>query len=272
MKVNTVLLRNGEEVRNRLQFYSEIRQALELFDVIDYSIITGGFVQNSQKLGDVDIITVVPYVTAESKRRIVEFSERHVIAQLRNGFSPDFQFPTDVLSRQQIIDAISGRALSVVGSDLRLKEYSVEEIAINSEADYRVWLYEMITHDFDLVSGSFELLVRDTMMSLKTILLYTANLFGYKRDVPIERVRREMFSSAGLSYQLSEKQCRYLLIMLEKEGLGRMDGDGILWLNPEGIQGETSRLKNSIITGLIATAAHIVEWEALREHVKKRNV
>lgn len=260
---------NGTEIRNRLQFYSEIRQALDIFDIIDYSVITGGFVQNSKKLGDVDIITVLPYVNDNSRVRIFEFSERHVRAQLNNEFSPDFQFPTDVVSRQQIIDAVNGRALSVFDNDLKLKEYSIEDIAINSEADYRIWLYEMITHDFDLVSGSFELLVQDTSIALKTILLYTANLFHYKMDVPMEQVRRDMFSSANLPYTLSEKQCRYLLIMLERECLGKMDNGGVLWLNIDGIKKETKKLKNAIITGSIATAVHILEWGVLREAMKE---
>jgi len=128
---------------NRLKFYADIKKAVSIFNDVVYSIITGGFIQDDKKLGDVDIITVLPHITSTTIEKIMHFAEKHVVIQLNNFFKPDFNFPTDVISRQQIIDAVQGRALEIINGQLKLKEFSEKEIATNPEADYRVWLYEM---------------------------------------------------------------------------------------------------------------------------------
>lgn len=186
----------NEKLGNRLRFYSEIRKALEVFGKIDYSVITGGYVQNESKLGDVDIITVLPYISINSRNEVINFAKKHVSAQINNRFSPDYQFPTDIITRQQINDAVSGRALELVNGKLKLKKYSKDEVSTMPEADYRVWLFEMITHDFDLVGGSFEHLVRDTIQAHKTIFLLLCSMIGYPEKISIEWLRREIFSIA----------------------------------------------------------------------------
>ena len=271
MKDNIGFLKKktNSNLGNRLKFYSEIKEAINVFENVDYSVITGGFVQNDKKLGDVDILTVLPYITKKTMEYVLTFAAKHVLSQLNNSFHPDFNFPTDVISRQQIIDAGMGRSLEVIDNNLTLKEYSLQEIATNLEADYRIWLYEMITHDFDLLCGSFELLIKDTLMALKTIFLYTANLYQYKKKIFLEQVREDVFTSAGLSYRLGEKQCRYLIIMLEREKFGRIDMEGSLHLNLSKIHEGTERLKQSILDKSVVNARHISNWELLREHVKE---
>lgn len=257
---------------NRLRFYLEIRKALGALRDIDYSVITGGFVQNDGKLSDVDIVTVLSFVEPSTKKRILKFAECHTVSQLSESFIPDFAFPTDVVSKQQIIDATKGRSFEVVNDELRLKNYSQKEILGNLEADYRVWLYEMITHDFDLVAGNFESLVEDTISALKTTFLWAAQLYDYKKSITIKKVRTDIFLAAGLSYKLSEKQCRYLLIMLDKEGLGRVDSDDAIILDDKKIKSEITKLKKIIINNNSFLAQHILPWDTLRKNVVKYKI
>lgn len=55
-------------IGNRLRFYLEIKKAIAVLGSVDYSVITGGFVQDDEKAGDIDIITVLPYVALNRKR------------------------------------------------------------------------------------------------------------------------------------------------------------------------------------------------------------
>ncbi|MFH0859207.1 MAG: hypothetical protein V1868_01140 [Patescibacteria group bacterium] len=254
-------------IGNRLRFYLEIKKAIAVLGSVDYSVITGGFVQDDEKAGDIDIITVLPYV-ALNRKKVLEFAKKHILAQLKNSFFPDFDFPTDILSKQQMVDAVNGRSLEVVKGNLKLKEYSKEEIINNPEADYRVWMYEMITHDFDIIAGSLESLVKDTITALKTVFLYTASLYGYEGNIPIEQIRKDLFVSANLSYKLGEKQSRYLLMMLEERKLGRVKNKDVLVLNPKNISREIEKLKNLIRNGTVFKAQHAVSWGLLRKNVK----
>lgn len=261
---------SNERLINRLSFYAEIRSILPVFEKVDYSIITGGYVQNERKMGDVDIITVLPYIYPHLDDDIIDFASRHVDAQVRNGFSPDFQFPSDVITRQQIRDAVSGRALKIVRGKLELKKYSPEDIANNPEADYRIWLFEMITHDFDLVGGSFEMLARDTLRAHKTIFLLLCEKHPSARSFTLDFLRREMFSIARLPYVMLEKQCRYMLVMIEEEKFGTMNTSGEITLDVNRIRQECSALKKVISNGMVRSAEHIISWEYLREKIKKK--
>jgi len=259
----------SNKLSNRLRFYLEIRKALGVFEDVDYSVITGGFAQKNNKLGDVDIVTVVPFISPSIPKSIVQFAKKHVGSQLKESFTPDFEFPTDVVSRQQIVDATEGRTFEVVNGVLRIKNFSKNEITTNPEADYRVWLYEMITHDFDLIGGNFEALIRDTMVALKTTFLWASQVYKYKGSVKIERIQVDIFSAAGLSYKLSEKQSRYLLIMLEEEGLGKADSNDSIILNSKKIEAEVIKLKKLIMSRDSFLTAHILPWEILRRSVEK---
>lgn len=254
---------------HRLRFYLEIRKALGALGDIDYSVITGGFVKNDDKLGDVDIVTVLSFVTSSTQKRILKFAECHTTSQLAESFTPDYKFPTDVVSKQQIIDATGGRSFEVVNDLLNLKNYSHKEIVTNPEADYRVWLYEMITHDFDLIAGNFESLVRDTTTALRTTFLWAAQLYGYKGSIKIEKLRTDIFLAAGLSYKLSEKQCRYLLIMLDKEELGKIGPGDTIILNSRKIRAEIDKLKKILQKHDSFLAQHILPWDLLRKKVVK---
>ncbi len=259
---------DGNCLGKRLRFYLGIKKALNIFDDIDYSVITGGFVQNRKKLRDVDIITVLPNITIKTIQKVVEFAKKHVACQLNNGFQPDLNFPTDVLSRQQITDAIHGRSLEIVEEKLNLKKYTLEEIMNCFEADYRIWMYEMITHDFDMIDGNFQVLVKDTMIALRTIFLYSMSLFQYKEKISIEQIRSDLFSSAGLEYKLGEKQCRYLLIMLEREKFGIINHSGIISFNFGNINKAIERLKKDVKNQSMNCGKHFYSWQILRKGVE----
>ena len=255
------------EIR-RLKLYSEIEDSISIFDNLDYSIITGGFVQNPQKLSDVDVITVLPCVSKNIEEQIISFAKRHVNAQINNGFIPDPHFPSDILTRGQILDAINGRSFVIENNRIKLVDYSQEEYINNPESDYRIWVYEMISHDFDIIRGSFDILVNDTITALKTIWLYTVSLFDYTSEIPIEQVRHDLFLTAGLPYYLNEKQCRYFITMLKKYEMATITGDGILLLNDEIINEQIIKLQETINKGFSST--HFIKWDVLRKKVSRK--
>lgn len=252
---------------NRLKFYSEIEEALRVFNRIDYSVITGGFAQNpSKSSSDVDIITVIPFYGGNLKEQIFSFAKSHINAQICNGFIPDSLFPTDVVTREQILDAVNGRAFAkAVHEDFKLIKLSEDEVKNNPESDYRIWLYEMISHNFDIIGGSYDLLINDTSVALKTIWLYTVHLNNYKREVSLDKVRYDLFKSAGLSYYLNEKQCRCFLRMLKHCNMGNIVGEGIIRLNDDIISEEIVKFKENVGNGFRST--HFFEWDELRKSI-----
>lgn len=263
------LRKNKNKFCSRLDFYSKIKKALKVFDNIEYSVITGSFVQNDKKVNDIDIVTVLPSVSQENSKQVCFFAKKHVSNQIKNGFTPDLIFPTDVVSKQQIADAIQGRSFCVIDQKIFLKKYSNDEIINNPEADYRIWLYEMITHDFDIVAGNFEALVCDTILALKTTFLWACYLYRYKKIISMEKLREDVFFAAELSNKLSEKQSRHLLIMMGIFNLGKIKEDGLVHLNTNRINKEIIKFKKSIINADFKKAKHVIAWDTIRRAVKK---
>src|SRR3989338_2783743 len=120
----------SDHLGKRLRFYAEIYNAVRSFEIIEYAVISCGFVKNTKRRNDVDIITVLPYISSHTERETIHFAIEHVVTQLRNGFHPDFDFPTDIISRQQISDAVQGRAIIVQDGLLVMKNYTNEETHI----------------------------------------------------------------------------------------------------------------------------------------------
>lgn len=256
----------------RLLFFKEIREAVNIFSAIEYSVITGGFAQNNRKRGDVDILTVLPFVDNPEANigRIKRFAQQHVEIQLKHSFKPDMHFPTDVLSRQQMAEVVSGRALYIEKGKLLLKYYSEAEIIHNAESDYRIWLYEMITHDFNIIAGNFSSLICDTKAALRTVFLYTAALFAYSKKKRLADVRSDMFASAKLPYRLGEKQCRHLIEVIKDNRLGFLSEKGDVIFDDEKLQQAITELGTHVArTPTPFLAHHMYRWEELRNAVSK---
>lgn len=252
---------------NRLKFYSVIRSAAQQLPHLDYSIITGGFIHTDTRINDVDIISVVSIITNETRNAVLRFAIQHVRTEDKFGYIPDLSFPTDVMTRQQVIDAVNGRALTLRDRKLVLKEYSEEELVSNPESDYRVWLFEMISHDFDIIEGSFHLLVHDTITALKTVFLLACDTMSYSTSVSLLVLRSDMFKLAAKEYLLPERQLRLLLSMIEHEGFGRLVG-GELYLVHNRIDLAIEHLKQIVTLQVFSSGAHIVSWFDLREYVR----
>jgi len=257
----------GDLLSSRLRFYSSMSLVAQKMPNLVYSVITGGFVHNLRKRGDVDIVTVVSHIDGSTKLSAIEFAKRHIELQQQNDFTPDSVFPTDVVTRQQIVDAISGRSFSVtVDGRLHLEHFTDDDIKNNPEADYRVWLFEMISHDFDILHGSSNLLVSDTETALHTVFLFVCEACVYKQKVRLEKLQRDMFRVAELPYTLKERQYRHLVRMIKRESLGQVK-DGYLWLNQGEVIRQLSALKSVVQSGVMTNATHIMPWSDLRRSV-----
>lgn len=250
---------------NRINLFKQMRETMLELPDLDYSIISGGFVQNNVKLSDVDILTVLPFIDSSTPSHARNIARKHIHAQLITSHKPDWDFPSDIVTRQQILDAVSGRALCVIKDKLKLKEFTQEEIINNPESDYRIWLYEMITHDFDIICGSFDKLVKDTCLALRTVFIYTVSWKNYSNQIALNKLRTDLFESAGLKYKLSEKQSRYLIDIIESDQMGELMPNGTIRLNPDTMKTATQALKERIRAASKWSGSHICTWKALRE-------
>ena len=123
-------------------------------------------------------------------------------------------FPTYVIARSQIDETLSGRAFNFCyNKNLFLKTYSVKDWYVDKESDYRVFLYQLISHDFDLFYGDYDLLKKDTEKALLQIFLYAYQLFGYcsEKILDEDRLLKSLFFSAGLNYELPGRLKKMLL-------------------------------------------------------------
>lgn len=188
---------------------------------------------------------------------------------MKYNFIPDLEFPVYVVSRNQIRDIFLGRPFLKSNDNVFLKKYSVCGWKNNLDSDYRVILYQLISHNFDIVSGSKRKLQKDTERALKIIFLYAYNLFGYSANEFLEKEQlfRAVFFSAGLNYVLSEEVQKLFLKMLECQRMIGIEADRIV-LNHENIHIEDAFFLKKDKQNF--TGVHIFGWKALSSFVKDR--
>ncbi len=147
----------------------------ELAEYVEYAVLTGGFILSGNAKGDLDLIIVLNDKYSNDKeifKKIKKFSLGHFRIQTLFGFKPDLDFPTYIFSRSQINDILNSRPFTKdINERIFLATYSVKEWENNQESDYRVVLYQLISHNFDLFFGDKKKLKEDTKKS------FTNNFF-----------------------------------------------------------------------------------------------
>lgn len=249
--------------RKRASALDEIKQVATQLPGLSYSVVNGGFVYNPQKIGDIDVLTVVEEKDCglDSLR---EYIRHNVAIQLKYGFKPEADFPTEIATPAQIQDTLGGRAFTVDSEGrMHLKKYNPNELLTDAESDYRYWLYMLATHDFTLLGGDLNRLKQDTREAILLIFLFTHQVNQYGLNVPLLQVRQQMLASAGLSYILLDSQTQLLCDVLNEKGLARLNKNGKISLSPSRIREQIDQIKDRIQTGF--KAQHWMASKDVRE-------
>lgn len=162
---------------------------------------------------------------------------------------PDSDYPTDVISKKQLEEVVKGRGIK----DLEGNLYEN-----GMEADYVVWLYELITHNYGLLGGNLSSLERATNLALETTLLICATRRRCE-SIMLDDLRTEIFQPTGKDYTLSNLQTERLRMLLPNLPFCDLEYAEIRFNEIEVLQSIRARLAYQY------RSAHIVSWEELRK-------
>jgi len=243
----------------------------DLSNCVDYAVLTGGFILNENRKCDIDLIIVLKNdvkVNGELKNKIKKFSLEHVNIQAKYNFLPDLDFPTYVVTKSQIVDTLNGRPFEYLNKKIFLKTFSRESWEKDLGSDYRVLLYQLISHDYDIFFGDIKSLQKDTEESLTQIFLYTYSIFGYSSEEFLDKKRlfRSLFFSAGLNYSLGLKTERQIIDLLNKKGFAKINKNRV-YLNHGIIEKNIFEYLN-FYKKEEYEATHIMKWEELNKYIK----
>jgi hypothetical protein len=168
--------------------------------------VTGSFAQGIAKEGsDIDILTVVD-PNDQTPNAVVEFARRQIELQIDFGLTPDYTYPTDVISMDQLNDCVAGRCIVDCKGNL-----VCGDLEDNVEFDYRVWLYQLLCHDFQLLAGSMDKLEKATSKALNIALVICAGRIGFKK-ILLDDLRFDILKPVTKNgYYLNDAQTERLL-------------------------------------------------------------
>ncbi len=258
-----------ERVINSLKEAAE-RTGLDKF--IIYGVVIGGFVFNSEKAADLDILIVLNEGSKNNPdiiEKLKKFSIEHVIVQIENGLTPDWDFPTYFVTQQQIDETLHGRPFTIdEKGEICLKKYSPEEWIRNPESDYNVMLFQLISHDMDLFYGSSNQLEADTEKALLNIFFYTYQVFGYAQNESVNQMNlcQDFFRSSGLKYVITNKLQNILWRVLKVHHLGSLQ-NGNFFFDHQAIQKQFKLFTDSFYSAYVAK--HLFGWGDMSRNVKK---
>lgn len=200
---------------------------------------------------DVDILTVVQPID-ESPEKLITFTKRVVGIQLEMGLCPDYDYPTDVISDGQLGDVVNGRGVLDVDGQL-LPDGGVND----PEFDYVIWLYELITQQFELFGGKEELLERSTIEAINLTLLVALARIKI-RLVSIDQLRLNIFEPTSRDLFLSQRQTDLLIDVVQKSNYAQIKRGLVLFDRDE------VRLELSQLLDIRKKDSLIVAWKELR--------
>jgi len=200
-------------------------------------------------------------------QKIKKFSWLHCKIQLRYNLKPDWIFPTYVLTQKQLDDVSQGRAFVPGKDNLRLKTFSTKDWYNDLESDYRVMLFQLISHDFGIFYGNRKSLEHDSRKALHLILLYSYELFGYSnmKFISLDNILKALFFSAGLDYEVSPKIKKIFLEVLKEHSLGKIVGTN-LFLNHKTFAVQIKKLIN-LLSSTNYMGHHLVLWDDMSQFV-----
>lgn len=202
---------------------------------------------------DVDVLTVVnPNET--TPEAVIRFARAQVILQLEFGRRPDRQYPADVISSAQLKDSIDGRCI-VDENGALVNDQNTNEF------DYRVWLYELITHNFDLLGGDESALETATGKALETALIISAVRESLSQ-INIDSLRKTILKpTEKKEYILGNAQTEMLISRLQKSVFAGVR---------KGIVEIDQNMAKELLKELLSfprSSVNIVPWSDLRQAV-----
>lgn len=204
---------------------------------------------------DVDVLNVVR-PNESTPKDIIEFAQKQVGIQLRYGLVPDLDYPCDVISTEQLSDVLNGRAIINQEGDL------IEgDNPNNNEFDYRVWLYEMISHDFDLLGGKLEKLETATGEALNTALLICA-IRGKYSQIVLDDLRIDIMRPIGKECLLNGQQTEILIDTIMNSSFSYIKRGQVV-LDQLQVRSKVRKLLN-----IPKKAEYVVPWSQLRTSVR----
>jgi hypothetical protein len=198
------------------------------------------------------VLTVIR-PSSGSVRAVIEFANRQVSAQLEHGFKPDAKYPTDVISLQQLQAVVEGRAIRVLDGEFSLVPNNSEDRVL----DYRIWLYELISHNLGLLSGDIEKLQKATQSALRTTFMLGVAQGVITDKSSIDTVKRDIFRPAGLTKALTPRVLDLLVQELNESGLAYVQG-AVFSMSTNYVN---EQFKKMLEARMPEEPEYIVEWE-----------
>lgn len=240
-------------VEARLNSVKEgIRPHVSAIPNLDYSFVNGGVTQtkNREYAGDVDTLTVVKAVNDEVRAAVLKMVLEHVAYQVEHGFEPDWGFPIELATTEQVKEAANGRGLYIhpETGQLTLKSTLVNDYADSLDAtvgaDFAYWQYMLITNNGakDLVDGSKSQFTQNAEDAIATSFLVYMDRYGLydcndlvntQRLVNIQRGIFSPLEGDDKGYTLNSSATQRMLSEARKRGFIREATRGGIYYGDE---------------------------------------
>lgn len=259
MLVSSLTLGNGTSLQKKSAIAKIGRAAGVFGDDLRFSVLTGSAAQNKEKEGsDLDILTVVDGQAATLVDATLEFTRAQVLVQIEFGFSPDYTYPSDVITGEQLQAVTDGCAIRRQADEFSL----VPTDAPDEQLDYRIWLYELISHDFCLVAGDPKQLMESTRRALALTFMLAVADGSISNKANIDDLLVGIYGPAGIKKFITGQMCEVLLLEVADSDLavnirGRLDFD-------------LSYIKEKLLQRIrpVSDLPYIVPWQRLREFAR----
>ena len=175
-------------------------------DLTLYAFLGGSLAFNiDKKNSDIDCVVVLKdkaYQDIEIKNKIKRFVRGYLKIHQICGYTPDLNFPGDIISESQKEEALGGLGFVSEGS---VKTFLVikEKDWDRQNIDYRVWLTEIAFDSNMFVTGNLTLFRKDSMQAMDTILKFILFLSNGQKIDP-ENVCNEIFKKGKPFLGLSD--------------------------------------------------------------------
>lgn len=246
-------------------------------DLILYVFLSGRVAFNTgDRNSDIDCIVVLKnrvYNDSEIKKKIKRFALGYLEIHKAFGYSPDLDFPGDVVSESQKEAALKGRGLTSKGR-VEIFPTLTKEDWDKENVDYKIWLIELALNNDMFVAGDPDQFCRDSMRAMDTILkfLFLGKEKMQPKDVYNELVEGdELFLGSSSSYGKEFKEyvsgkIELSLTRLETSKHVFKDGDFYLVNLPM-----AQKWKGSVIKESSMPTSYLISWQELRDYMKLVN-
>ena len=266
------------EVNMAKNLFKDAIQSIFPKEHITYAFLTGPFTFGSAK-HDIDIVVVIdenklqPFERERYIEKILMFVEKYLRIHKFFGYTPDLDFPSDVITVSQIEDAIKGRGFDIEDDKLYLRKIKTKEDYLDSKIDYRVYLWELITSHESFILGNYPKYIVDMFRALETILLFVLSNIE-KDETTFCCIKEKIITLPDLDRRYKiildylEPMINYALkimsfqgYIIKKENNFLLNKEKInMWVNSVVKRHKENKWKGTLLFG---------SWDVLRSHARK---